>query len=327
MQFLFSFQNKRINKNVSNDELSFTDTLDPGQTTLLNIFTVFWGLYIGNIGSTINSDSEFATRMKKDISKIRYPEFPSLEGSNIGKLSQTQYLSSVIRVHIKMVQSLFGQIPEFKAMSEGARRTLTRIGCCQMAMLRGSYRYQMLKFEAEQRRRCNEEMGEYSPDEGTDSTEHLSMSEHTLGMDKLKSIGLSEGLLKKIKNLSLNGGSLRNPKVESYDEPDFVEWSILSGLCLLNNEAMFAENVLPIERSTVERLQESLLIILRMKIQKDGKPLYLLARYIAFLSELRAYSDESIKEWGKYFHYQPKICLASTTTPQTTTQSVPTATV
>ena len=80
-------------------------------------------------------------------------------------------------------------------------------------------------------------------------------------MDKLKGIGLSEGLLKKIKNLSLNGslnvGSLRDhhSKVESYEEPDFIEWSILSGLCLLNNEAMFAENVLPIERSTVERLQ------------------------------------------------------------------------
>ena len=126
LQFLFSFQNKRINKNVSNDEYSFTDTLDPGQTVLVNIFTVFWGLYIGNIGSTVNSDSEFAAKMKKDISKIHYPEFPSLEGTNIGKLSQTQYLSSVIRVHIKMVQSLFGQIPEFKAMSEGAKRTLTR---------------------------------------------------------------------------------------------------------------------------------------------------------------------------------------------------------
>ena len=32
-----------------------------------------------------------------------------------------------------------------------------------------------------------------------------------------------------------------------------------------------------------------------MKIQKDRKPLCLLARYIAFLSELRAYSDESLK--------------------------------
>ena len=93
-------EKKRINKNVSNDEMSFTETLDPGQTTLVNIFTVFWGLYIGNIGSTINSDSEYATKMKKDISKIRYPEFPSLEGTNIGKLSQTQYLASVIKVNI-----------------------------------------------------------------------------------------------------------------------------------------------------------------------------------------------------------------------------------
>ena len=78
-------------------------------------------------------------------------------------------------------------------------------------------------------------------------------------MDTLKSIGLSDGLLKRIKSLSLNCsinvGSLRDPKIASYEKPDFIEWSILSGLCLLNNEAMFAENVLPIERNTVERLQ------------------------------------------------------------------------
>jgi len=80
-----------------------------------------------------------------------------------------------------------------------------------------------------------------------------------------------------------------------------------------------------------------------MKIKKDGKPLSLLGRYMAFLSELRAYSDESIKvnpknlikifilygyfqEWGQYFHYQPKICLAPAT-PHARTQSAPTATV
>jgi len=325
-EYVHNLRIQRINKNVSNDELSFTDTLDPGQTVLVNIFTVFWGMYIGNIGSTVNSDCEFAAKLKKDISKIDYPDFPSLEGSDdcIRKLSQTQYLSSVIRVHIKMVQSLFGQIPEFKAMSEVAKRTLIRIGCCQMAMLRGSYRYQVLKFEAYQRRRQNEEMEEESSvDDLAQSTQHLAMTEQTLGMDKLKSIGLSEGLLKRIKNLSLNGSINR---VESYEEPDFIEWSLLSGLSLLNNEAMFAQNVLPIERSTVERLQESLLIILRMKIKKDGKPLGLLARYMAFLSELRAYSDESIKEWGQYFHYQPKICLAPAT-PHARTQSAPTATV
>ena len=75
-------------------------------------------------------------------------------------------------------------------------------------------------------------------------------------MDKLKSIGLSEGLITKIKKVSFSIISRdSNGAEQSFEEPDFVEWSILSGLCLLNNEAMFGENVLPIERSTVERLQ------------------------------------------------------------------------
>ena len=52
-----------------------------------------------------------------------------------------------------------------------------------MAMLRGSYRYQVLKFESEQRRRQNEEMDESSVDDILQSTQHLSMSEQTLGLD------------------------------------------------------------------------------------------------------------------------------------------------
>ena len=83
-----------------------------------------------------------------------------------------------------------------------------------------------------------------------------------LGMHKLKSIGLSDGLLEKIKNLSLhaspNLAASKSSRIDSYEEPDFVEWSILSGLCLMNNEAMFSENVLPIERNTIERLQVKL---------------------------------------------------------------------
>ena len=52
-----------------------------------------------------------------------------------------------------------------------------------MAMLRGSYRYQVLKFESEQRRRQNEEMDESSEADILQSTQHLSMSEQTLGLD------------------------------------------------------------------------------------------------------------------------------------------------
>ena len=52
-----------------------------------------------------------------------------------------------------------------------------------MAMLRGSYRYQVLKFESKQRRRQNEEMKESSVDDILQSTQHLSMSKQTLGLD------------------------------------------------------------------------------------------------------------------------------------------------
>ena len=69
-------------------------------------------------------------------------------------------------------------------MSDGSKRTIMRIGCCQMAMLRGSYRYQMIKFESEQGRQ--EKHGNIVKSENLeglpDSTEHLSMSEQTLGI-------------------------------------------------------------------------------------------------------------------------------------------------
>ena len=51
-----------------------------------------------------------------------------------------------------------------------------------MAMLRGSYRYQVLKFEAEERRQ-SEGMAESSLNDPEQSTQHLSMSEQTLGPD------------------------------------------------------------------------------------------------------------------------------------------------
>ena len=52
-----------------------------------------------------------------------------------------------------------------------------------MAMLRGSYRYQVLKYESEQRKRQNEEMDESTADDILQSAQHLSMSEQSLGLD------------------------------------------------------------------------------------------------------------------------------------------------
>ena len=48
-------------------------------------------------------------------------------------------------------------------------------------------------------------------------------------------------------------------------------------------------------------VQESLLIILRMRMKANGKSMSFLARYISFLSELRWYAEETMKERGCHF--------------------------
>ena len=74
-------------------------------------------------------------------------------------------------------------------MSDARRKAINKMRFVQYTTMKpqkktlNPFRYQMLKFEAEQRRRRNEEMGESSVDEIIDSTQHLSMSEQTLGPD------------------------------------------------------------------------------------------------------------------------------------------------
>ena len=48
---------------------------------------------------------------------------------------------------MKLVDTLFNQIPELKPMSGVCRDSLTRIGACQMSVLRGTYRSKYEKYE------------------------------------------------------------------------------------------------------------------------------------------------------------------------------------
>jgi len=48
---------------------------------------------------------------------------------------------------MKLVDTLFNQIPELKPMSGVCRESLTRIGACQMSVLRGTYRSKYEKYE------------------------------------------------------------------------------------------------------------------------------------------------------------------------------------
>ena len=53
----------------------------------------------------------------------------------------------ISQYHMKLVDTLFNQIPELKPMSGVCRESLTRIGACQMSVLRGTYRSKYEKYE------------------------------------------------------------------------------------------------------------------------------------------------------------------------------------
>jgi len=287
-----------MTKGSVGDKANFRNLLDPGQLALVDIFTTFWTLYTGGeveSEPTVDLTSEYTSRIQKEMENVERPIPPSMDSSSMARLSQTQYLASVVKYHMKLVDTLFNQIPELKPMSGVCRESLTRIGACQMSVLRGTYRSKYEKYE------------DFIDVDGDDSsTAFMSITNKSLDTQKLQRLGIPPDLIGQIFELC---NFLRTPPNE---KPDFINWSILSGLCLFNNGSSHLPDVNETEKMTIERLQESLLTILRIKLQQDGKNLMTLANYISFLAELRVYTDsEKTKQWGKFLYYSPKICLAS----------------
>ena len=52
-------------------------------------------------------------------------------------------------MHMQMVSALFNHIPALKSINENSKKRLIQCACCQMALLRGSYRYQIERFDDE----------------------------------------------------------------------------------------------------------------------------------------------------------------------------------
>ena len=57
--------------------------------------------------------------------------------------------------------------------------------------------------------------------------------------------------------------------------------------------------------------QETIFMILRTKMIQDGKPHRILAAYISYISQVHSFANRSISEWGKFYHYKPKIFLSN----------------
>ena len=55
-------------------------------------------LYIGNSDAIDSKSSKYFTKMKDSIGKVELPDRPTMNDTSAGKLAQTQFLSSTIKV-------------------------------------------------------------------------------------------------------------------------------------------------------------------------------------------------------------------------------------
>ena len=85
------------------------------------------------------------------------------------------------------------------------------------------------------------------------STAFMSITNKSLDTQKLQRLGIPPDLIGQIFELC---NFLRTPPNE---KPDFINWSILSGLCLFNNGSSHLPDVNETEKMTIERLQVSFL--------------------------------------------------------------------
>ena len=81
------------------------------------------------------------------------------------------------------------------------------------------------------------------------STAFMSITNKSLDTQKLQRLGIPGDLIGQIFELC---NFLRTPADE---KPDFINWSILSGLCLFNNGSSHLPDVNETEKMTIERLQ------------------------------------------------------------------------
>ena len=69
------------------------------QQTCLNEISKFISrLYIGNSDAIDKDASKYFTKMNDSIGKVELPDRPTMNDTSAGKLAQTQFLSSTIKV-------------------------------------------------------------------------------------------------------------------------------------------------------------------------------------------------------------------------------------
>ena len=162
-----------------------------------------------------------------------------------------------------MIRTLFVQIPELRTISEQTTEKIILIAAAQLSILRGTFKKLSSKYTKSPLDSPTGSIGSPgsstssidnediwtktdSPDDGS-SMSSMAMGDRPLSVEKLKQIGLSDELVASITEISKS--------LKLRQKPCFVEWSLLSGLCLFNNEAIYEATIDENERKIIERIQ------------------------------------------------------------------------
>ena len=168
-----------------------------------------------------------------------------------------------------MIGTLFVQIPELRTISDKTKEKIILIAAAQLSILRGTFKKLSAKYTKSSLESPTGSIGSpgssigssdnediwtktESPDDGS-SMSSMAMGDRPLSVEKLKQIGLSDELVTSITEISKS--------LKLKQKPCFVEWSLLSGLCLFNNDAVYEATIDDNERKIIERMQVCTILI------------------------------------------------------------------
>ncbi|CBY43579.1 unnamed protein product, partial [Oikopleura dioica] len=148
-------------------------------------------------------------------------------------------------------------------ISAETRHYCMRFGSLEMSMARGA---------------CNRSL----TIESDDDTKKLSITGKGLTTDHLKDLGMTSGLVDGMMEVTQ---SMRGYK------GDEIEWALVGGICLFNMDRDSpAFKPTYEEKTQIETIQETLLLILKIKLRHEGKPLKYLASYIEFVTKTHSFA-------------------------------------
>lgn len=289
---------RRIQKIPRHSQLlKFSETLDPFQENFLSVIEGFWVAYRDAPSTTNeeqyshyrgspfdyasgsrgfhNGNSPFVQRTTNDSvnlieAKIKKFKLPNTNYDSV--LDGISLVKDVINFHILIMNVYLTMIPTIRwpKLCDNTKRELLASAAMEIPVLRYASRYRY-------------DLGDVL----TENNENL-----TAG------VGISKKLRNQVICLMIDFNQLN---IDTYEE------ALIAALCATSPDRGIKESF---DYRILSATQETILEILRIKFEIDGKPMRTLAACIGYISKLRIYSHDARAEWFKFIHHKPKICFS-----------------